>query len=48
VQQHLGSDSGDEGNITIVGVQGKDSLHASSSSSDESHVDVERGMSYFI
>jgi hypothetical protein len=39
VQQDLGSDSGDEGNTTAVGVQGKDSLHASSSSNDESHVD---------
>jgi hypothetical protein len=39
VQQDLGFDSGDEGKITIVGVQGKYSLHASSSSNDESHVD---------
>jgi hypothetical protein len=39
VKQDLGSDSGDEGNITMVGVQGKDSLHASSSSNNESHVD---------
>jgi hypothetical protein len=39
VQQDRGSDSGDEGKITIVGIQGKDSLHASSSSNDESHVD---------
>jgi hypothetical protein len=39
VQQDIGFDSGDEGNITMVGVQGKDSLHASSSSNDESHVD---------
>jgi hypothetical protein len=39
VQQDLGSDSGDEGKITSVGVQGIDSLHASSSSNDESHVD---------
>jgi hypothetical protein len=37
VQQDLGSDSGDEGKITTVGVQGKDSLHASSSSNNESH-----------
>jgi hypothetical protein len=42
VQQDLGSDSGDEGNITTVGVQGKDSLHASSSSNDESHVDEQK------
>ena len=39
VQQDLGSDSGDEGNITTVGVQGKDSLHASSSSNNEYHDD---------
>jgi hypothetical protein len=38
VQQDLGSKSGDEGKITVVGVQGKDS-HASSSSTDESHID---------
>jgi hypothetical protein len=39
MQQNLGFDSGDEGNITVAGVQGKDFLHASSSSNDESHVD---------
>jgi hypothetical protein len=39
VKQDLGSDLGDEGNITAVGVQGKDSLHASSSSNDECNVD---------
>jgi hypothetical protein len=39
VQQDLGSDSGDEGTITAVGVQGKDSLHASSNSNNESHDD---------
>jgi hypothetical protein len=39
MQQDRGSDSRDEGKITIVGIQGKDSLHASSSSNDESHVD---------
>jgi hypothetical protein len=39
VQQDLGSDSRDEGNITVVGVQGKYSLHASSSSNNESHDD---------
>jgi hypothetical protein len=39
VQQDLGSDSGDGGNITTVGVQGKYSLHASSSSNNESHED---------
>jgi hypothetical protein len=39
----LGSDSGDEENITAVGVQGKDSIHASSNSNNESH-DDERKM----
>jgi hypothetical protein len=39
VQQDLGSDSGDEGKITVVGVQGEDSLHASSNSNNESHDD---------
>jgi hypothetical protein len=39
VQQDLGSDSGDEGKITMVGVQGKYSFHASSSSNNESHDD---------
>jgi hypothetical protein len=39
MQQDLGSDLGDEGKIIAVGVQGKDSLHASSSSNNESHVD---------
>jgi hypothetical protein len=39
VQQDLGSDSGDEEKITTVGVQGKDSLHASSNSNNESHDD---------
>jgi hypothetical protein len=39
VQQYLGSNSGDEGNITTVGVQGKYSLHASLSSNDKSRVD---------
>jgi hypothetical protein len=39
VQQDLGSDSGDEGKIIAVGVQGKYSLHASSSSNNEYHVD---------
>jgi hypothetical protein len=34
-----GSDSGDEGKITTVGVQGKDPLHASSNSNNESHDD---------
>jgi hypothetical protein len=39
VQQDLGFDSRDEGSITTVGVQGKYSLHASSSSDNESHID---------
>jgi hypothetical protein len=39
LQQDLGSDSGDEGKITVVGVQGKYSLHASSNSNNESHDD---------
>jgi hypothetical protein len=39
VQKDLGSDSGDEEKITMVGVQGKHSLHASSSSTNESHDD---------
>jgi hypothetical protein len=39
VQQDLGFDSGDERNITTVGVQGKDSLHASSNSNNESRDD---------
>jgi hypothetical protein len=42
VQQDLGSDSGDEGNITTVGVQGKYSLHAISSSNNEFHVDEQK------
>jgi hypothetical protein len=39
VQKDLGSNSGDEGKITVVGVQGKHSIHASSSSNNESHDD---------
>jgi hypothetical protein len=39
VKQDLGSNSGDEGKITTVGVQGKDSLHANSNSNNESHDD---------
>jgi hypothetical protein len=39
MQQDLGSELGDEGKITTAGVQGKYSLHASSISNDESHVD---------
>jgi hypothetical protein len=39
VQQDLGSHLGDEGKITVVGVQGKYSLHANSSSNNESHDD---------
>jgi hypothetical protein len=39
VKPDLGSDLGDEGKITTVGVQGKHSLHASSNSNNESHDD---------
>jgi hypothetical protein len=39
MKQDLGSNSGDEGNIIAVGVQGKYSLHASSNSNNESHDD---------
>jgi hypothetical protein len=39
VQQDIGFDLGDVGKFTMVGVQGKYSLHASCSSNDESHVD---------
>ena len=39
MQQDLGFDSRDEEKITMVGVQGKDSLHASSNSNNESHDD---------
>jgi hypothetical protein len=39
VQQDLSSNSGYERKITAVGVQGKDSIHASSSSNNESCVD---------
>jgi hypothetical protein len=42
VQQYLGSDSGDEGKITMVGLQGKHSLHASSNSNNESHDDEQK------
>jgi hypothetical protein len=42
VLQDLGSDSGDEGNITVVGEQGKYSLHSSSSSNNESHDDEKK------
>jgi hypothetical protein len=42
VQQDLGSKSGDEGKITSTGVQGKDYLHASSSSTDESYIDEQK------
>jgi hypothetical protein len=40
MQQDLGSNLGDKGNITSVGVQGKYSLHASSNSNNESHDDA--------
>jgi hypothetical protein len=39
VQQDIGSNSGDEEKIAVVGVQGKDFLHASSNSNNESHDD---------
>jgi hypothetical protein len=39
VQQDLGPDSGEEGKITSVGGQGKNSLHSSSNSNNESHDD---------
>jgi hypothetical protein len=39
VQQDLGFESGDERKITATGVQGKYFFHASSSSTDESHID---------
>jgi hypothetical protein len=42
VQQDLGFDSRDEGSITTVGVQCKYSLHASSSSDNESHIDEQK------
>jgi hypothetical protein len=42
VQQDLGSESGDKGKITTAGVQGKYSLHASSSSNDESLIDEQK------
>jgi hypothetical protein len=42
VQQDLGFNSRDEGKITTIGVQGKDSLHGSSSYNDESHVDEQK------
>jgi hypothetical protein len=39
IQQDFGYDLEDEGKITSVGVQGKDPLHASSNSNNESHDD---------
>jgi hypothetical protein len=42
VQQDIGFDSGDEGNIRVVGVQGKYSLHASLISNNESHDDEQK------
>jgi hypothetical protein len=47
VKQDLGFDSGDKGKITVVGVQGKDSLHASSNSNNESHDDERRRNALF-
>jgi hypothetical protein len=37
MQKDLGSDSGDEMRITVVGVQGKSSFHAGSSSTNTYH-----------
>ena len=48
VQQDLRFNSGDEGNITTVGVQGKYSLHASSNSNNESHDDERKRNELFI
>jgi hypothetical protein len=48
VKQDLGSDSRDEEKITVVGVQGKYSLHASSNSNMNLTMMEERGMNYFI
>ena len=42
MQQYLGSNLGDKGNITTVGVQGKYSLHDSSSSNNEYHDDEQK------
>jgi hypothetical protein len=42
VQQDLGSESGNKGKITAAEVQGKYSLHASSSSIDESYIDEQK------
>jgi hypothetical protein len=42
MKQDIGSDSGDEGKIIAVGVQGKDSPHDSSSSNNESHDDEQK------
>ena len=39
MQQDLGFESGNEGKITAAEVQGKYSLHSSSSSNNESHID---------
>jgi hypothetical protein len=47
VQQDLGSDSGDEEKITTVGLQGKVSLHASSSSKIPSLENDERRSELF-
>jgi hypothetical protein len=47
MQQDLGSDSGDEENITTVGLQGKVSLHASSSSKIPSLENDERRSELF-
>jgi hypothetical protein len=48
MQQDLGSNSGDEGNIIVVGVQGKDSFHAISNSNIESHDDERKRNELFL
>ena len=46
-QQDLGSDSGDEARITVVGVQGKSSFHVGSSSINKSHDNERRRSELF-
>jgi hypothetical protein len=48
VQQDPGSDLGDEENIIAVGVQGKDSIHASSISTNLSHDDEIKRNEFFL
>jgi hypothetical protein len=42
MQQYIGSDLGDQEKITMVGVQGKFSLHDSTNSNNESHDERKR------